>query len=38
MGREAGTDGETLAINFLKDYYESTGVPVDLQMVHIFKR
>ena len=26
MGREAGTEGETLAINFLKDYYESTGV------------
>ena len=26
MGREAGTQGETLAINFLKDYYESTGV------------
>ena len=26
MGREAGTKGETLAINFLKDYYESTGV------------
>ena len=26
MGREAGTEGETLAINFLKDYYESNGV------------
>jgi Zn-dependent M28 family amino/carboxypeptidase len=26
MGREAGTEGETLAINFLKDYYKSTGV------------
>lgn len=26
MGREAGTQGETLAINFLKDYYKSTGV------------
>ena len=26
MGREAGTQGETLAINFLKDYYESTGI------------
>ena len=26
MGREAGTEGETLAISFLKDYYESTGV------------
>ena len=26
MGREAGTEGETLAINFLKDYYQSTGV------------
>ena len=26
MGREAGTEGETLAINFLNDYYESTGV------------
>ena len=27
MGREAGTEGETLAINFLKDYYyETTGV------------
>ncbi|MEC7658703.1 MAG: hypothetical protein VYB41_01310, partial [Bacteroidota bacterium] len=26
MGREAGTEGEILAINFLKDYYESTGV------------
>jgi hypothetical protein len=26
MGREAGTEGETLAINFLKEYYESTGV------------
>ena len=26
MGREAGTEGENLAINFLKDYYESTGV------------
>ena len=24
MGREAGTQGETLAINFLKDYYKST--------------
>ena len=26
MGREAGTEGEILAINFLKDYYEYTGV------------
>ena len=26
MGREAGTEGEILAINFLKDYYESNGV------------
>ena len=26
MGREAGTKGETLAINFLKDYYETIGV------------
>jgi len=26
MGREAGTDGETLAINFLKDYYDSIEV------------
>lgn len=26
MGREAGTEGESLAINFLKDYYESTRV------------
>lgn len=26
MGREAGTEGETLAINFLKNYYESAGV------------
>ena len=26
MGREAGTRGEILAINFLKDYYKSTGV------------
>jgi len=26
MGREAGTQGETLAINFLKDYYKYTGV------------
>ena len=26
MGREAGTEGETLAIHFLKDYYESTGL------------
>ena len=26
MGREAGTEGETLAINFLKDYYKSNGI------------
>ena len=26
MGREAGTEGEILAINFLKNYYESAGV------------
>jgi Zn-dependent M28 family amino/carboxypeptidase len=26
MGREAGTEGETLAINFLRDYYKSTGL------------